>query len=705
MRVIKRLLNGHADEMTRRQDVPMNTKSLLTLIAIAGVVSGCSQAEEGALAEGLRITVAPLTLDNVEEVSYGIKVRSATETVWERTGLTSTQYGDGQSAVTYIGPCDASNNPHTIELTIEEIRADGQALVDPGDFINPAPAGQPLRQVDVTCVENGDVLVAFDITVIRNAQQGFFDVAVNFDDIFCSAKVDCRDAFLHDPTTDDRGASAIVGFACTAGENSPTYLHTSDLTLSCTGAAGTVTYPLANGGGLGQHGPVTAAGVGVPGVFDWATYQGNESLTSNGEPLQKCFWNRAVGLDLTSFQAGGVTSCTLSGIATASETPEISDVLGGTSSSYPIIRFSVDVLSEGTTLCENQPLNGDGSGVTTEYVTSDTDPTTLQPFTGTLSCGDKVVVCDPNNQVQQVGDSITVTSGGASITMPLPDGMDLDDSCCVDGCCGQLPDVNLVISADTEDYDLFVAAGSPAVAANFIVTVNNGVTVSASGGMVPAFTTGALPNGSTVTLINNGNIYGAGGQGGTAGTTNSGVGGTAHSVGFAGGDAITTTVALTIDNSTGNIFGGGGGGGGGALCTITNVLACGGSGGGGQGLAGGPAGDKGFVCASGAPYPGGDAGTAGTDTGTGLGGAGAGSGLYSSDGSHFFEPFVCTSGAGGDGGSWGEPGLPAGPSNFEGQADIPGIAGGAAGPAVRLNGNTVTWLGGNVPAQVKGPVQ
>ncbi|MFT7579750.1 MAG: hypothetical protein ACI9MR_001416 [Myxococcota bacterium] len=427
---------------TTPQQVSRMRLSILTLIiALPGLLSAaCGKSAEAPPTDTLSITVAPLTLDGVSEVTYGIRVLSLTETVWERTGLTSTQFGDGESALTYVGPCDASNNPHTIELTIEEIQANGAALVDPDDFNNPAPAGQPLRQVDVTCLENADVLVAFNVTVLRNARQGFFDIAVNFDNIFCSAKLDCRDELLFKPGTGDREATAIVALACTTGENTPTFMHASDLTLSCNdGGTTTLTYPLATGSGPGQHGPVQDVGGGA-GVYEWATYQGLEGLTSNGEPLEKCYWNRAVGLDLDALQAQGMTSCTLSGIATASQSADIAAAFGGPGTSYPIIRWSVDVLSDGA-LCDNNPLNGPDSGVVTEYVTTETDPTTLPPLTQALECGavgGRTVACGADATVREVGNSLTVTTSGGSLNTELPTGMVLADDCCVDGCCFEL---------------------------------------------------------------------------------------------------------------------------------------------------------------------------------------------------------------------------------------------------------------------------
>lgn len=70
----------------------------------------------------------------------------------------------------------------------------------------------------------------------------------------------------------------------------------------------------------------------------------------------------------------------------------------------------------------------------------------------------------------------------------------------------------------------------------------------------PAITVGALPSGSSVSIVNNGYVYGAGGNGGK-GNGNAGAD---------GGDAISFggAYAVSIDNTNGYVFGGGGGGGG-----------------------------------------------------------------------------------------------------------------------------------------------
>lgn len=88
-----------------------------------------------------------------------------------------------------------------------------------------------------------------------------------------------------------------------------------------------------------------------------------------------------------------------------------------------------------------------------------------------------------------------------------------------------------------------------------LATVHSGVTLSSSNTNQPAFTTGNLPAGSLVAIVNNGNIIGKGGNGGTAYSPTSATTG----AGFNGGNAVNLTVDATIQNNF-NIYGGGGGG-------------------------------------------------------------------------------------------------------------------------------------------------
>jgi hypothetical protein len=235
--------------------------------------------------------------------------------------------------------------------------------------------------------------------------------------------------------------------------------------------------------------------------------------------------------------------------------------------------------------------------------------------------------------------------------------------------------INLVVSADTADYNLFTAAGSPATPVSVTLTIASGVYLYASltgtfGLSVPAF-----PAGSTITVINNGYIVGKGGSGGSGGASTGGAG----NAGSNGGDAVDLHFPITLDNTFGTIAGGGGGGGGGAGSAGLGVPRGGGGGGGGQSYVT-SAGGNGTGSASN--------GHSGGTSGPGAGGIGeSASGLSGGDG-----------GKGGKFGSGGSNG-----TKGTGGAYAGGLHGGG-GAAINLHGNAVTWLGGNVPAQVLGNV-
>lgn len=133
------------------------------------------------------------------------------------------------------------------------------------------------------------------------------------------------------------------------------------------------------------------------------------------------------------------------------------------------------------------------------------------------------------------------------------------------------------ISYNLNIFELF---GSPTEVSNYIF-INDG-TIGGSQG-VPALRTGVFPAGSTLTIINNYKIAGAGGRGGWYNYNASFTLPTTGSVGL----LIEFPVKL-LDNTKGTIAGGGGGGGGSAEYggnTDNNA-----PGGGGAGIPIGPAG-------------------------------------------------------------------------------------------------------------------
>lgn len=146
--------------------------------------------------------------------------------------------------------------------------------------------------------------------------------------------------------------------------------------------------------------------------------------------------------------------------------------------------------------------------------------------------------------------------------------------------------VNLTISANTSNYNIFTAAGSPAVPANVTVTVNPGIFVYGTSTATPALSTGSgWAVGSTITLVNNGNIIGSGGIGGYTSSNGNVFALNAGAKGGNGGDALQALYAITVTNN-GKIAGGGGGGGSGATVdpNAGSAQNYGGNGNGGTGV-------------------------------------------------------------------------------------------------------------------------
>ena len=244
---------------------------------------------------------------------------------------------------------------------------------------------------------------------------------------------------------------------------------------------------------------------------------------------------------------------------------------------------------------------------------------------------------------------------------------------------------NYVISADTANFNVrtaAIAAGWDGIAPlKATVMVNAGVYVYSTSTASPAFDTGTpFPSGSTITLINNGYIYGMGGAGATGGRSIF-PSPTAETpaAGSSGGPALNAQAAITVVN-IGVIAGGGGGGGGGGGAYRDSggwFNSGGGGGGGGQGYNGGALGSGGSTGGGGYNADG-NAGTAGSKTANGTAGNG-GNGAAE------------VGGNGGNGAALGATGSSgtAGTAGAGGAAGS-GSAGGSPGNSVTGNSN-ITW--------------
>jgi len=752
----------------------------LMLTAASIAAAGCAGDVGDAAPAGPRVAidVAALNLTGVGDAVWDLEVTNgAGQVVWHKR-VSSSGYGDGGGSASYVGTCDAGSNDNTVKVwvvgvygaTISALGSFDSGAVNGATgtalpFQNPTTGG-PLTRT-VTCSANQDVAVRFDVALMRPAQQGFFDIAVNFNDIFCSAKLDCcrdtgdgvcdasEDLNLLFDAAGARARTIVLGFACTAGTAAgvETALYMDPLGFNCgVAAAGTPDFtvsPAGSGGNQCSAGAVSSCAiVDEPGdvaaddyLFQVAVYRGEEALTSGGLAAHKSYWNVALGV------TDDIGDCTLMTRATADDTSDALDGMAGgavtAGAVYPYVSWDVPLAT-----CADEELSFDGTGtVRTRYTATGDDATAFAyAFAAGIvaapvcspACASGYLCAGPGTCVDI--DECAVDNGGCSPNATCtntPGAFDCDcdagysgdgvtcdevDECAVanggcspDATCTNTPGgftcecnsgftgdgfdcvFEVTLSASTTNYDLFTATGSPTTPHHYLVTIAPGVTVSASSTADAAFRTGPLPSGSVVDLVNHGSILGAGGRGGTAGSTTYSL-----SPGYPGGDAVATDVPLTVDTSDGFIFGGGGGGGGGGLCTRSNVLACGGSGGGGRGKTPGAAGTFG-ACFAGAYYPNGTAGGAGTESAPGGGGGNVSSGYYPNQ---YSAPYYCTSGHGGAGGDWGQPGAPSTASVLDGAQQYQAQAGGAAGHAIRVNaGGSVSWVGGNDPTHVKGPVQ
>ncbi len=339
-----------------------NLRVGLALI-LASVSAGCAGEAPNTPTGRLAINVAPLNLSGITDADYTLTVTNGANgggsEVWARA-VTSQRYGDGAGSLAYVGTCDASTGVNTVKLELTALR-DVNGVVPVGSYMNPTPI---LREA--TCVDDRDVAVTFDITLARRADQGFFDVAVQFRDIFCSAKLDCQTAgggdleLLHN-ADGARDMTVVLGFACTGSLSGTTYLYMDDLVIDCAGQASDVRVAPT---GLGNVTPTANPG---DYLFGAAVYRGVEGFAG------KAYWNVSLGLDASHFKTNG--ACTLTTRATASAEPFPQEAGGfplppGTV--YPVIDWQVTLSDgldpDGRRVCTTHQVDGDDGAVATHYL-------------------------------------------------------------------------------------------------------------------------------------------------------------------------------------------------------------------------------------------------------------------------------------------------------------------------------------------------
>jgi len=336
-------------------------------------LAACSAAPDDVPGARVAIAVAPLSLDGIGDAEYVVTVQNGSlETVWTKT-LRSSAYGDGAGDVSYVGPCDTDDNDNTVTVELTGLFDDADAPIGTGTYHTPGAVSREVR-----CEADRDTAVAFDITVARAAQQGFFDVALQLDQVFCSAKLDCQAddggplELLH-TSTGARGPTAVLGFTCvdpTAAAD--TVLYLDDLEIECDGAAATLD-PTAGPGVLSEGAGYTQSPSGSV-LFSASVFRGEQDLNGAGDQV---YWNVALGL-------AGASDCHLTVRGTASRggfdsgsTPE------GTT--YPFILWDLDLtLPSGDTECTRHALEvTPPGGVEVGFTDIDTPLDFDHGFTGT----------------------------------------------------------------------------------------------------------------------------------------------------------------------------------------------------------------------------------------------------------------------------------------------------------------------------------
>ena len=333
-------------------------------------------------ASRFEVTVAALELEGVADACYQLEVTRAGAPVWSRGGLCASRYGAGAD-ISYVAPCDGDGAEgagvlNTVTLRIESLSGPGGAPIT--DFVDPcaAPHAPSGCQLQASCTPNADTPVRFDLTLMRRAEQGFFDVAVEFDDLFCSAKVDCVDnqgqalRLVHDPASQSRVESVVLAFACTDGDapsslgdpSGSTHLYRDAIEIVC----GTEVFQVDP-----SAGPGNVYGLDAPAPLVQAmVFEGAESVVNQAtnQDADKLFWNVALGLDTAWFQSRpSGTTCTLRTRMTASQGP-LPEGRPPLDAVYPFIAVDLPLWSTGsasTRLCSRHPLDGLPAGVSTSF--------------------------------------------------------------------------------------------------------------------------------------------------------------------------------------------------------------------------------------------------------------------------------------------------------------------------------------------------
>jgi len=436
--------------------------SWLAALATLALSTTCATPEHPEGGAELSVAVAALTLDGVGDVVWDVEVLNGADpaqVVWQRR-LSSSRYGDSAGSASYVGSCDAGPGADLNTVRVWVVGVYRDAVTDAGafaagdddevvagaplDFENPTEAAPLTREVN--CRPDADVAVSFDVALMRPALQGFFDIAVNFGDIYCSAKLDCCSdpagvtcaldgsediALLHD-AAGGRASTMVLGFACTAGigAGAGTTLYLDDLELDCTTpsaetfAADIVLDPSGPPGNQctpGSNGMSACAAVDEPAaptvdadtyLYQLAVYRGVEALPSAGDDAHKVYWNVALGV-----KRPAIAGCWLSTRGTADDPSATPGVDAGSVDAgvvYPFVRWQVQLGACGE---EGLEFGDPTAQVRADYTTTSDGETA---FTYGYGPGiDGLAFCHPRCAVDETcDDGVCVPVAGALAIVP-----------------------------------------------------------------------------------------------------------------------------------------------------------------------------------------------------------------------------------------------------------------------------------------------
>lgn len=414
----------------------MRRCSALATSSLVALVAACGAASEPPVEAGPRLTISVAALGlgtGISDAVFAMTVRDPSgDPVWSVPELSAARYG-GPEGFAYSGPCDPGVT-YRIELVLLRLLDRRGEQIPATTWHNPTSPDQPLVR-EAGCSAETGLPVSFALDLARDSSDGFFDVGVRFDDVFCSAKVDCVDdrgdplkLLYRGPGV--RGETALMSLACTTGSG-PTWLFLDQLELACGGAAPIVIDP---DGAEGNH------GARPPTLFETAIYHGVQVVAGD----RVCYWNAALGVDV----GPGAASCVLRTRGTAADTqwPSATSPDGHV---YPWFDIEVPLTdASGAVVCGHAAASASGP-VSLRY----TDGVTPETFERTRGCGFETVpfprdvVCDGTSGGGHEPTFVDLGSGrfdvrfgddhlAAPLTLPVGRAL---ASCCANPCCGAGP--------------------------------------------------------------------------------------------------------------------------------------------------------------------------------------------------------------------------------------------------------------------------